>query len=93
VVACAAVISVRLYQQPNTTELAVQGLPVPSTPSNSEKELGFAPPVLTPTFDMQPTLLPGNRSFRWYRLTRSAPMNLCHSSSNGNHDDQSLLEK
>src|SRR5437016_6600105 len=36
VVASAAVVSLRLYQQPDTTQLAVQGSPIPSTPSNTE---------------------------------------------------------
>jgi len=58
VVACAAVVSLRLYQEPDTTEVAVQGSPVPSTPSTAERELDFAPLVLTPTLDMQPTLRP-----------------------------------
>jgi hypothetical protein len=60
VVACAAVISIRLYQQP-ATQLAVQGSPVPNTPSNTGKELDFPPPVFNPRFDMQPTLLPDSR--------------------------------
>jgi hypothetical protein len=60
VVAYAAVVSIRLYQQPDTPQLAVQRSPVP-TPPITEKELDFAPPVFTSTFDMQPTLLPASR--------------------------------
>lgn len=62
-VACAAIISITVYQQPGTTtKLAVQSSPVPTTPSITEKESDFAPPVFTPTFDMQPTLLPASRN-------------------------------
>jgi hypothetical protein len=55
-VACAALISIRLYQQPDTTQLAVQGSPVPNIPSNTKRELDSIP-----RFHMQPTLLPGSR--------------------------------
>ena len=61
-VACVAVISVTLYQQPHRTQLAVRTSPVPTVPSITEKESDFAPPVFTPTFDMQPTLLPASRN-------------------------------
>src|SRR5437016_14506342 len=44
VIASAAVVSTRLYQQPDTTQVAaVQASPVPSTPSTTERELDFAP--------------------------------------------------
>ena len=49
-VACAAVISITIYQQPDTTQFAVQSSPVPTRSPNTEKELDFAPPVLIPTF-------------------------------------------
>src|SRR5436190_1277111 len=60
-VACVAVISITIYQQPDTTQLAVQGSPIPSTPSNTENELHSAPPGLIQPFDMQPTLFPDSR--------------------------------
>ena len=50
VVACAAVISITIYQQPDTTQFAVQSSPVPTRPPNTERELDFAPPVLIPSF-------------------------------------------
>jgi hypothetical protein len=50
VVACTAVISITIYQQPDTTQFAVQSSPVPTRSPNTEKESDFAPPVLTPTF-------------------------------------------
>jgi hypothetical protein len=50
VVACAAVISITIYQQHDTTQFAVQSSPVPTRSPNTEKELDFAPPVLIPTF-------------------------------------------
>ena len=73
-VASAAAFSIRLYQQPDTTQLAVQGSPIPSTPSNAEKELDFPPPVLIPPFDTQPTALPANS--RDIRMLRVLPTDL-----------------
>ena len=61
VVASTAVISIAIYQQPDTTQLAVQGSPIPSTPSNTENELDVAPAVFNPTFHMQRTLFPDSR--------------------------------
>ena len=61
VVVCAAAISITIYHQPDTSQLAVQGLPVPGTLANTENGLRVAPPVLIPAFDVQPTLLPGTR--------------------------------
>ena len=63
-VGCAAVISITIYQQPDTIRLAVQSSPVPTAPSFTEKELDFAPPMFTPTFDLQPTFLPASRNVR-----------------------------
>jgi hypothetical protein len=63
-VGCAAVIVITLYQQPDTTQLAVQSSPAPTTPPITEKELDFAPPVFTTTFDIQPTLLSAGRNVR-----------------------------
>jgi hypothetical protein len=63
-VGCAAVILITLYPQPDTTQVAVQNSPVPTTPSITEEELDFAPAEFIPTFDMQPTLLPAGRNVR-----------------------------
>ena len=63
VVACAAVISIRIYQQPDTAQFAVQSSPVPTRSPNTEKELDFAPPVLIPTFDAEPTFLPQKQGY------------------------------
>ena len=60
-VACAAVISIRIYQQPEDVQVAVESSPVPTRSPNTEKEWDFAPPVLIPTFDGDPTFLPGSR--------------------------------
>jgi hypothetical protein len=60
-VACAAIISITVFQQPDTTQLAVQSSPVPTTPPITKKELDFAPPVFNSTFDLQPTLFPASR--------------------------------
>ena len=89
VVACAAVISITIYQQPDTTQFAVQSSPVPSRPpANADRELDLAPPVLIPAFDTQPAVLPQKQGYSdapCCRLTHSGPMNLSRSSSNGNH--------
>jgi hypothetical protein len=61
VAACAAVISITIYQQPDTTQFAVQSSPVPTRSPNTGKELDFAPPVLNPTFNGDPTFLPSSR--------------------------------
>ena len=56
-VACAAVISIRIYQQPDTTQFAVQSTPVPTrSPEQTQKELDFPPPVLIPPFETQSRL-------------------------------------
>ena len=93
-VASAAVFSVRLYQHPDTTQLAVQGSPVPSTPSTTERELDLAPPVFIPTFDMQPTLFPASRDvpvqpIHSLRSNEFVPLNLEWESL----DDETRLEK
>jgi hypothetical protein len=60
VVACAAVISTTIYQQPDTIRFAVQSSPVPTRPPISDRELDFAPLGLIPAFDTQPAVLPAN---------------------------------
>ena len=76
---CAAVILITLYQQPNTTQLAVQGSPVPNAPPNTEKQLDFALLVFDATLDMQPVSESGNV---WvvpvdsFRSNQFAPLNL-----------------
>jgi hypothetical protein len=77
VVACAAVISITIYQQPDTPQFAVQSSPVPTRSPNTEKELDFAPPVLIPAFDTQPAVLPVNS--RDIRMVPSAPADLLRS--------------
>jgi hypothetical protein len=61
VVACTAVISIRIYQQPDTTQFAVQSSPVPTRSPNTEKELDFASPAVPRTFNPEPILLPRRR--------------------------------
>jgi hypothetical protein len=61
-VACAAVISITIYQQPDTTQFAVESSPVPSTPpANAEREFNLAPPAVARTFNAEPILLPRTR--------------------------------
>jgi hypothetical protein len=59
VVACAAVISIRIYQQPEPAQITLQSSPVPTRSPNTE-ELDFPPPVLIPPFETQPPVLPAN---------------------------------
>jgi hypothetical protein len=44
VLACAAVISLKIYQQPETARVALQSPPVLSAPANAEEELTLASP-------------------------------------------------
>ena len=93
-VACAAVVSLRLYQQPDTIQVAAQESPIPSTPSTTKRELDFAPPVLNATFDMQPTLRPRSRDIPVLPVDalpsdEFVPLNLEWESL----EDQSPLEK
>jgi len=60
VLVCGAVVSIRIYRQPEPAHFAVQSSPVPTRSPNTEKELDFAPPVLIPTFNGDPTFLPAN---------------------------------
>jgi hypothetical protein len=61
VVACAAVISITSYRQPDTTQLTIQGSPVPSRSLTTDRELDFAPVEFTPAFDTQPGVFRPNR--------------------------------
>jgi len=92
--ACAAVISIWIYQQSDTTQLALQGSPIPNAPANMEKVFEAAPPAFTTSFDMQPALPPRSRHVRMLPvdLPRSdpfVPLNLEWESL----EDQSHLEK
>jgi hypothetical protein len=94
VVACAAVISIRIYQQPEHVQVSVESSPVPTRSPNTEKELDFTPPVLIPTFNGNPTFLPASRDVPLLpadllRSDEFVPLNLEWESL----DDQPLLEK
>jgi hypothetical protein len=93
-VACAAVISIRIYQQPEHVQVAVESSPFPTRSLNTEKELDFAPPVLIPTFNGDATFLPGSRDIPLLpadllRSDEFVPLNL----EREGLDDQPLLEK
>jgi len=70
VLVCAAVISLKIYQQPETARVALQSPPVMSTPVNAEgEELNLASPVSMQILRTQPV-----RSFRESAQThRAAP--------------------
>jgi len=69
-VGCAAIISITVFQQPDTTQLAVQRSPLPITLPITEKELDLAPPLFFATFDMRSTLLPASRDIPSRSLDR-----------------------
>jgi hypothetical protein len=54
VLVCAAVISLRIYQAPETAKVAVQSAPTLSASANSEGEWTLASPVATRIFRTQP---------------------------------------
>jgi len=97
VAACAAVISITIYQQPDTTQFAVQ-TPVPTRSPNTDKELDLAPRVLIPPFDTQRAVLHANS--RDIRMLPVLPTDLLRSDKfiplkleRESPDDQPLLEK
>ncbi len=54
VLVCAAVISLKIYQQPETARVALQSTPTLSVPANAEAELTLARPRTAPILRMQP---------------------------------------
>jgi hypothetical protein len=69
VLACAAVISLKIYQQPDTARVALQSPPALSMPVNAEGEWNLASPVATQILRTQPV-----RSFHESAQThRAAP--------------------
>ena len=69
VLVCAAVISLKVYQQPETARVATQSPLTLSVPANAEQEWNLASPVATQIFRTQPL-----RSFRESAQThRAAP--------------------
>jgi hypothetical protein len=69
VLVCAAVISLKIYQQPETARVALRSPPAISTPVNAEGELNLAAPVSIQILRTQPV-----RSFNESAQThRAAP--------------------
>ena len=54
VLVCAAIISLKIYQQPQTTRVALESPPALSVPTNTEVEWNLASPVSTQILRMQP---------------------------------------
>jgi hypothetical protein len=54
VLVCAAIISLKIYQQPDTARVAVQSPPALSAPVNAEGEWNLASPVATQFLRTQP---------------------------------------
>jgi hypothetical protein len=98
VLVCVAVVSIRIYKQPEPAHVTLQSSPVPTRPPFTDRELDFAPAGFTPPFDAQPALLRGNsRDIRMLpvlpadplRSDEFVPLKLEWESL----DDQPLLEK
>ena len=69
VLLCAAVISLKIYQQPETARVALQSPPAISVPASAEGEWNLASPVATQIFRTRPV-----RSFNESAQThRAAP--------------------
>ena len=64
VLVCGAVVSIRIYQQPEPAQVTHQSSPIPNPLANAERELNLAPSVLIPKFNGNPTFLPARRSIR-----------------------------
>src|SRR5438067_9661982 len=54
VLVCGAIISLKIYQQPETTQVALQRPPALSTPTSTDAQWTLASPRATRTFRMQP---------------------------------------
>ena len=67
VLVCAAVISLKIYQQPETARVALQSPPALSAPAHPEGEWSLTSPVATQIFRTQPV-----RSFNGSALTHRA---------------------
>ncbi len=67
VLVCAAVISLKIYQQPETARVALQSPPALSAPARTEGEWSLTSPVATQIFRTQPV-----RSFNGSALTHRA---------------------
>ena len=68
VLVCAALISLKVYQQPEAARVAIQSPPTLSVPANTEAEWDLANPVAPQIFRMQPV-----RSFNESQTHRAAP--------------------
>ena len=68
VLVCAALISLKVYQQPEVARVAIQSPPTLSVPANTEAEWDLANPVAPQIFRMQPV-----RSFNESQTHRAAP--------------------
>ena len=60
VLVCGAVVSIRIYQQPEPAQVTLQSSPVPTRPPITDRELDFVPAGFTLPFDTQPAVLPAN---------------------------------
>jgi hypothetical protein len=96
VLVCGGVVSIRIYQQPEPTQVTLQSSPlVPTRSPITDRELDFAPPEFVQAFDAQPAVLrPNSRDIRRLSADRLrsdefVPLKLEWESL----DDQPLLEK
>jgi hypothetical protein len=96
-VMCAAVISIRIYQQPQPAQLAVESSPVPSTlRANAQRGFHLAPPTMPWTFNAERILLPRSRDIPLRPLLPAEPLwsdEIRLKPKWESLDDQLLLEK
>jgi len=60
VLVCGAVVSIRIYQQPEPPHVTLRHTPIPDTPPDPQQEPNLAPTMVIPAFDVETTLLPGS---------------------------------
>jgi len=93
VLVCGTVVSIRIYQQPEPAQVTHQSSSIPNALANAERELNLAPPILIPTFNGNPTLLPARRSIRLLPTDRLWSDEIRLKRKWESLDDQPLLEK
>jgi hypothetical protein len=93
VLVCGAVVSIRIYQQPEPAQVTHQSSSIANPLANAERELNLAPPVLIPKFNRNPTFLPVRRGIRLLPTDRLWSDEIRLKPKWESLDDQPLLEK
>jgi hypothetical protein len=96
VLVCGAVVSIRIYQQPELAQVTHQSSPIPNPLANAERELNLAPPAVRRTFNAEPILRPRSRGIRRLPVLPDDPLpsdEFVPPRFEWALDDQRLLEK